>query len=498
MKRILLDKVKEALQSIGPVSLVILVVSLIFGVRGAELIEFIAGVLFLLLGLILFNIGAEASMMRIAEKIGTYITRKRKLWLLILVGFLIGFLVVIAEPNLWVLAEQFTAIPTKTLVAASALGVGIFLALTLLRIAFQIPFSTIVLIGYGIVFALGAVAPAEFLPASFDFGWVITGPLTVPFIIALGLGVASARGDSASEKDSFGLVGLIALGPIIAVLLLGLMHDPAAPSEAGAALGLWGYLLEYAKSIGIAILPFALFFFIFQIIAFKLPKKRVIRIVIGLVYTYIGLVLFLAGANVGFLSIGSYLGETIAGMDASWLLIPIGMLFGITIAVAEPSVTVLTKQVEEATSGTLPRKIMNAALSLGVSLAVGFSCLRVLSGISIWYILLPGYLLAFILSFFIPKIFTPIAFDSGASVTGVMTATFLIPFANAAAGKIEGANVLTDAFGLLSTVALTPILIVQILGLIYRFKTKKQTAEAGEDNIIELNEVNDETVGNHS
>jgi hypothetical protein len=229
-----------------------------------------------------------------------------------------------------------------------------------------------------------------------------------------------------------------------------------------------------------------------------LPKKRVIRIVIGLVYTYIGLVLFLAGANVGFLSIGSYLGETIAGMDASWLLIPIGMLFGITIAVAEPSVTLLTKQVEEATSGTLPRKIMNAALSLGVSLAVGFSCLRVLSGISIWYILLPGYLLAFILSFFIPKIFTPIAFDSGASVTGVMTATFLIPFANAAAGKIEGANVLTDAFGLLSTVALTPILIVQILGLIYRFKTKKQTAEAGEDNIIELNEVNDETVGNHS
>ena len=354
MKRILLDKVKEALQSIGPVSLVILVVSLIFGVRGAELIEFIAGVLFLLLGLILFNIGAEASMMRIAEKIGTYITRKRKLWLLILVGFLIGFLVVIAEPNLWVLAEQFTAIPTTTLVAASALGVGIFLALTLLRIAFQIPFSTIVLIGYGIVFALGAVAPAEFLPASFDFGWVITGPLTVPFIIALGLGVASARGDSASEKDSFGLVGLIALGPIIAVLLLGLMHDPAAPSEAGAALGLWGYLLEYAKSIGIAILPFALFFFIFQIIAFKLPKKRVIRIVIGLVYTYIGLVLFLAGANVGFLSIGSYLGETIAGMDASWLLIPIGMLFGITIAVAEPSVTVLTKQVEEVTSGTLP------------------------------------------------------------------------------------------------------------------------------------------------
>ena len=348
MKRILLEKVKESVQSIGPVTLVILIISLIFGVPGKEIGEFLIGALFLIVGLILFNLGSETSMMAIAEKIGNYITRKKKLILLIVVGFIIGFLATIAEPNLWVLAKQFPAIPFQVLLVASAIGVGIFLVVTLLRITFQMRFSTLILLGYGLVLVFAILSPSEFLPAAFDFGWVITGPLTVPFIMALGLGIASARSDKASADDSFGLVGLIALGPTLAILLLGNFY-PAIYEGSASDSTLGGYLLSFILEVAIAILPFIIFFVIFQIIAFKLKKKRVLRISIGFIFTYIGLVLFLAGANAGFLSIGTHLGKKIAGMKMAWLL-PIGMISGFTIAVAEPAVGVLTKQVEEVTA----------------------------------------------------------------------------------------------------------------------------------------------------
>lgn len=496
MKRILLEKVKESVRSIGPVTLVILIISLILGVPGKEVGEFLIGALFLIVGLILFNLGADTSLMTIAEKIGNFITRKKKLILLLVVGFIIGFLATVAEPNLWVLAKQFPAIPFQVLLVASAIGVGFFLVVTLLRITFQMRFSTLILLGYGMVLVFAILSPSEFLPAAFDFGWVITGPLTVPFIMALGLGIASARSDKASEEDSFGLVGLIALGPTLAILLLGNFY-PATYEGSASDSSLGAYLLNFILDVAIAILPFIIFFIVFQIIAFKLKKKNVLRIIIGFLYTYIGLVLFLAGANAGFLSIGTILGQKVAGMEITWLLLPIGMIFGFTIAVAEPAVGVLTKQVEEVTAGTLPRKVMNAALSIGVACAAGLACLRILTGIPIWYILLPCYLLIFILSFIVPKNFTPIAFDSGASVSGVMSSSFLIPFANAAAEK-TGANVLTDAFGLLAFIAMTPILIVQIIGLIYKFKSKKPVAVEGEDSIIELNEVQHETVDNNS
>ena len=276
MKRILLEKVKESVRSIGPVTLVILIISLILGVPGKEVGEFLIGALFLIVGLILFNLGADASLMTIAEKIGNFITRKKKLILLLVVGFIIGFLATVAEPNLWVLAKQFPAIPFQVLLVASAIGVGFFLVVTLLRITFQMRFSTLILLGYGMVLVFAILSPSEFLPAAFDFGWVITGPLTVPFIMALGLGIASARSDKASEEDSFGLVGLIALGPTLAILLLGNFY-PATYEGSASDSSLGAYLLNFILDVAIAILPFIIFFYCLQIIAFKLKKKNVLK-----------------------------------------------------------------------------------------------------------------------------------------------------------------------------------------------------------------------------
>jgi hypothetical protein len=498
LNKILVEKLKESLRSIVPVALIIFAISLFLGVPGKDLLEFGIGTVLLIAGLILFSLGAETAMMTIAEKIGALITRKRKLTLMIVVALIIGFLITIAEPDLWVLAEQFVAIPSLTLILFVALGVGIFLVIALLRITFQIKLTIVVAIGYALIFIIAIFVPNQFIPVAFDSGGVTTGPITVPFIMALGLGVASARGTHKSREDSFGLVGLCSIGPILTVLILGLFHDPSYADES-TSLSIFSYLLQFTWEIGLALLPFLFFFFIFQVFGLRLSKRNVFRILIGFLYTHVGLVLFLTGANAGLLSIGSYLGGAIASLEYNFLLIPIGMLFGFTIVVAEPAVTVLTHQVEEVTSGAIPRRVMNIALSVGVSVAVGLACLRVLTGISIWYIILPGYLLAIIISFFVPQIFMAIAFDSGGSASGAMTATFLVPFATGAAAAL-GSNILTDAFGLVALVALAPLVTIQLLGLIYKLKGRKITKveEIAEDEIINLNEVQDETPSDHN
>lgn len=489
MNKILLEKIKDALRSILPVVIVIFIVSLFVGVPGRELAEFGFGALILILGVILFSLGADTSMMPIAQKIGQVLTEKRKLFLLIFVVFIIGFLIAIAEPTLWVLADQFQAIPTSTLLVSVAVGVGTIVVIALLRIIFQFNLSYILLIGYGLIFILSFLVPSDFVPVAFDSGGVSTGPITVPFIMALGLGVAASRGDKGSHDDSFGLVGITLIGPVVAVLILALFHGTDALGDS-EALSFGAYFIKFIKDIAIALLPFILFFITFQIFGFKFSKRVVMRIVIGFIYTYFGLVLFLTGANAGFLSVGGFIGGTIASYKYKFLLIPVGMLFGFTIVAAEPTVIVLTKQVEEVTSGAISRKVMNISLSVGVSLAVGLACLRILLGFNILYILIPGYLFVIAASFYVPKLFTAIAVDSSACATGAMTASFLVPFAIGAAEAIGG-NVLANSFGIIGIITISPFLTLQVVGLIYRFKSQHKKIEpaVGKDEIIELSEV---------
>lgn len=488
MNKILFEKIKDSLQSILPMTIIILIICLIFGVSAGEIGEFLLGAFMLIVGLVLFTLGASGSMMPLAENIGGYITKKRNLSFLIFLGFIIGFMITVSEPALWVLADQFVAIPSTTLLLAVASGVGIFVVVALLRIIFQVRLSVIFIVFYALIFTFAFFINPEFVPVAFDSGGATTGPMAVPFIMALGLGVSLTRGDKSSEEDSFGLVGVASIGPIISVLILGLIFSGGYESEA-ETLNLFGFILKYLFDVAVAIIPFLVFFFIFQIIIFKISRKKVIRTLIMFLYTYIGLVFFLAGANAGFVSIGAFLGQRFGTLEyLSWLLIPAGMLFGAVIVLAEPSVIVLNKQVEEVTSGAISKRAMMICMSLGVSIAIGLACIRVFTGINILWFLVPVYLTALILMFYVPKIFTAIAFDSGGAVSGAMTSTFLVPFVLGASSVIPGSNPLTDAFGLIAFVAMAPLITIQILGLIYKIKTPKTSVVQTDDEIINLTE----------
>ena len=340
------------------------------------------------------------------------------------------------------------------------------------------------LIFYPVVFILTFFVSKNFLAIAFDSGGVTTGPMTVPFIMALGIGFSAVRSDKYAETDSFGLVSLCSIGPVLAVLLLGIIYHPQGGSysetvipDAETSVALWKLfesgIPHYMKEIGGSLLPIILFFTFFQVVSLKLKKKMLIKILVGILYTYIGLVLFLTGVNVGFMPVGNYLGQVIAGLPYRWVIIPIGMLIGYFIVKAEPAVYVLMEQVEELTSGAIPGKAMGYSLSLGVAFSLGLAMIRVLTGISILWFLVPGYALALILTLFVPKIFTAIAFDSGGVASGPMTATFLLPFAQGACEAVGG-NVVTDAFGVVAMVAMTPLITIQILGVVYQYQERKK------------------------
>ena len=497
-RTVLKEKIREALASVVPITAIVLVLSFtVAPLPTATLLAFLIGAVLLIVGMGLFTLGADTAMTPIGERVGAHMTRSRKLWVVVLVGFLIGVIVTVSEPDLQVLATQVPGVPNALLIGAVAVGVGVFLVIALLRILFRIPLNRMLILFYIAVFGLTLLVPEDFLAIAFDSGGVTTGPMTVPFIMALGLGVSSIRSDENASQDSFGLVALCSVGPILAVLVLALIfpsagaYTPVEIPDVTDSRALWQLFLEgfptYMEEVAICLAPIAAFFAVFQVISLKLQRKKVLKIVVGILYTDLGLVLFLTGVNVGFMPAGSYLGSQIAGLDYNWILIPIGMLMGWFIVQAEPAVHVLNKQVEEITSGAIPGKAMSTSLSVGVAVSIGLAMVRVMTGISIYVFLVPGYLAAIVMSFFVPRIFTAIAFDSGGVASGPMTATFLLPFAMGACEALGG-NVVTDAFGVVAMVAMTPLLTIQLLGLLYqsRLRRAQQQAEAEDEEIIEL------------
>lgn len=480
-KTVLGTTVIDSAKAVLPVSIIILVLALVLRVLWVDIVNFIIGDVLLVFGLSLFSIGSEASLVTIAESIGEDIVRRRQLFFFVGIAFLVGFLVTCAEPALWVLANQFKGeVPELSLVVSVSLGVGVFFVVGLLRVLTQFKLSTLFIVSYILLFVFAgfvAMKNPRFIPIAFDSGGVTTGPMAVPFIISLGFGISKSRGgDQGAEADSFGLVGIASIGPILAVLLLGLFAGSSTPAM-GIKMGFLGHFMKYAIQIGVAILPFIIFFGVFQMFSFRFSLKRVLKILIAFVYTYAGLVLFLTGANAGLVKMGGLLGGGLGKLTQSWFLIPVGMLLGLTVVAAEPSVVALNRRVEAVSAGAIPRRFMMVALSSGVSLAVGLACVRVLTGISIWWILLPGYALAILLSFFTPNIFMAIAFDSGGAVSGSLTSAFLMPFAVGAAQATPGASVLADAFGLVAFVAMTPLVTIQLLGWIFKSKMDKIRAE---------------------
>lgn len=485
-RTVLREKLSESAKSVLPISAIVMILCMtIAPIEMSHFTSFIFGSALLILGISLFTLGAEISMTPMGEYVGAQMTRSKKIWLVIVLSFIVGFMITMSEPDLQILATYVPSInPSILLILSVSAGVGIFLIIAMLRILFRINLKWLLLGFYIIAFTLASFVRPDFWAVAFDSGGVTTGPMTVPFVMALGVGVASIRSDDQGSSDSFGLVSLCSVGPIVAVLILGLIYNPESSSaeifniiqmENSRELG-WNYIANvphYLLEVTKALLPIVAFFLVYQAFTKPLGKKSLLKILIGLVYTFFGLVLFLTGANVGFMPAGYLIGEGLGGTGAlSFIVIPIGMVIGYFIVAAEPAVQVLQTQVEDVTSGAIPKKALAIALELGVALSVGIAMIRALTGVSIMYFLIPGYIIAFTLTFFVPEIFTSIAFDSGGVASGAMTSSFLLPFAIGVC-TASGGNIATDAFGTVAMVAMTPLIAIQILGVIYKIGISK-------------------------
>lgn len=499
MNQKLKEKIAESLSSVLPVTCIVLILGITIAPIPLEpLMLFLVGAAFLIIGMGFFTLGVDMSMMPIGEKVGAKLARTKSLPIIILACILIGAIVTVAEPDLQVLAGQTPAVPDMVLILTVAAGVGLFLAISFLRSLLGWSLSHILLVCYLILFIMAFYIPSDFLAVAFDSGGVTTGPITVPFIIALGMGLSSIGRGKNQDSDSFGLVALCSIGPILSVMILGFLYQSSSGSYEPAAIpsilnsqDLWlafqHKLPDYALEVLAALFPILLFFLVFQVFFLKMRKRQVVKILVGMLYSYIGLTLFLTGVNVGFLPAGSYLGRQIASLSFRWVLIPISMLIGYFIVKAEPAVQILNKQVADMTGGAISEAAMMKGLSTGMALSLGLSMLRVMTGIPLISLLLPGYALALGLSFVVPPVFTSIAFDSGGVASGPMTATFLLPFAMGACEAVGG-NILTDAFGIVAMVAMTPLIIIQLIGLFYEIRKKKEKNHANLSSIDMGNE----------
>ncbi len=476
IKKKLKEKWQEAVQAVLPIIGIVLILCFsIAPVSPSILLCFLMGAVLILTGMMFFTLGAEMSMTPMGERVGSCLTKSRNLAMIIFLSFLLGFIVTISEPDLQVLAGQVPAVPSMTLILSVAVGVGLFLMLALLRMLFSVPLTTLLLVFYAAVFILAMFIPGDFLSIAFDSGGVTTGPMTVPFIMALGVGVSAIRSDRHAADDSFGLVSLCSVGPILAVMVLSMIFNPQDALvietpllEVENSRQLWALfthgLPEYMKEICISLLPIFTFFMLFQFLMLKLSRRKMRKILVGLAYTYVGLVLFLTGANVGFMPAGNYLGQVLASQGHPVILVPVAMIMGYFIVRAEPAVYVLNKQVEQITDGAISANAMGAGLSIGVAISLGLAMVRVITGISVLWFLIPGYAVALGTSLFAPKLYTAIAFDSGGVASGPMTAAFLLPLAQGACTALGG-NMVTDAFGVVAMVAMTPLITIQIMGL---------------------------------
>lgn len=475
---------REALQSVLPIAAIVLLLSVTYAsLDTGVLVLFLFGTILLIAGMSFFTVGSGISMEPLGEGMGKSLNKTGKLVIIpIIICFILGLLITVSEPDLTVLAEQVPTIPNAVLIISVGIGVGVFLSLSFVRIKKEIPLRALLMIFYAIVIGLAFFAPKEFVATAFDSGGVTTGPITVPFIMALGAGIAASGTGKHSGENSFGLVALCSIGPILSVLLLSIFYNPQPATspyvspEVLTTADAFGQFVKslpvFAEEVFVAFVPIVLLFVIFQIVARRYSLHNVLKMSVGFLYTYVGLVLFLTGANVGFMPAGRLIGAKIAEGGFKYMLIPIGMLMGYFVVSAEPAVHSLKKQVSEITNGGISQKSVGLALSIGVSASVGIAMLRVLTGISIMPFLICGYVVSLVISFYVPHIYTGIAFDSGGVASGPMTSTFMLPFAMGACEALGG-NVMTDAFGIVAMIAMTPLITIQILGLYERRKHKK-------------------------
>ena len=484
---------KETIFSIIPICFIVVIISILFGINGSVIKSFIISSLFLLIGISLFTFGADTSMMLIGEKLGSKLMESRKISLVLITTLIIGFIITLAEPDLKVLADQVSSVPTTILIMFVSIGVGIFLMIAAMKVLFKFDLRAILLVGYTITFCLLLFVPSSFVPIAFDSSGVTTGPISVPFILALGVGFTSFRTDNNSKSDAFGLIALCSIGPKIAVLILGMLYAGSNSYDTSIYLNNNPLIIQYVnellkciKEVFISLSPILALFIIFKFISKNsFTDKQVKKVALGLLSTFLGLVIFLTSVNVGFMKTGFLIGQAFANSNYFYYIFPITMLIGFLIVFAEPAIKILTEQVEDITDGSVPQSIMKFTIALGVSIAIFFSIYRLIKGESIIPYLLFSYLLSFILMIWSPKMFTSASFDAGGSVCGPLTATFILPLIIGFCNVIGG-NIMTDAFGLIAFIAMSPFITIQLLGIIFRVKTRVEINKDIDEGIIEL------------
>ncbi|WP_453991381.1 DUF1538 domain-containing protein [Bacillus nitroreducens] len=486
---VLVSKLVEVLYAVLPITFIVLLLNFtLVHLEPSLIIRFIIGALFIIIGLSIFLFGVDIGITPIGQSMGASIAKTNKIWIVGTAGLALGFFISIAEPDLHILAGQVDLVTSGliskfSLVVIVSIGIGVLIAIGLGRIVYNFPLYKLLSILYLIILILALFTSPEFLAISFDASGATTGALTVPFILALALGVSALKKDSkASEKDSFGLVAIASTGAIIAVMIMNII---AKTDKISGSLGeheisnsiIGPFLKKFpivAFEIIVALLPILILFLLFQKVSFRKSKKAVRKILMGILFTFIGLVLFLVGVNAGFMDVGTAVGYSIASLENKAYVVIVAFILGLVTILAEPAVHVLTHQIEDVTSGYVQRKMVMFSLSIGVGLAVALSILRILiPELQLWHYLLPGYIIAIAMTYFVPKLFVGIAFDSGGVASGPMTATFILAFIQGAAEAIEGANVLIDGFGMIAMVALTPLITLQVLGFVFKLKSKK-------------------------
>ncbi|MFW6347141.1 MAG: DUF1538 domain-containing protein [Cyclonatronaceae bacterium] len=487
------DTIKEVAYAVFPIAAVIVLLQFTVIFLPMEMFyTFLAGLGLVSGGLVFFLVGVHLGLLPVGEMIGSALPQTGKVWLVLVFTFILGFSITVAEPDVWVLAGYVdqasgSIIPRSSLILAVALGLAVFVTLSIVRIITGWSINYFLIGGYLLIFGLISlpVTQAYFVPISFDAGGVTTGPLAVPFILAFGVGIASVLERKTSSQDGFGLVALASIGPVLAVLILGIIYEVPADvelSDKKASYTFTGTLTE----VGFALMPLVMFFAFFQFYMLKLKTRKVLNLIIGIFFTWFGMSLFLHGVHIGFQPAGTAMGVILGEHAHPWIIIPIGVLLGFVATFAEPAIRVLIQEVEKVTSGSVPQRVLLFTISIGVALSVGLAMARIMFGIPLLYLILPGYAVALSLIFFSSAEFTSIAFDAGGVATGPMTVTFVVAIALGFADVKEGSNPLVEGFGMISLVALTPILAVLILGLLFGAQDKrKQTRYKNEQALDE-------------
>ena len=478
MKNKIIENLIDSYKSVMPIAIIVIILSFLLKISNSIIISFVVSSIFLIFGITFFTTGADISIVEIGKSMGNFLVKKSKLWLTLIVTLILGIVITLSEPDLMVLASELPSIPNSLMVILVSIGIGIFLMLGVFRIIKRKSYRKMMSISLFVIMILLYFTNTNFVSVSFDAAGVTTGPLSVPVIVAFGYGIARMRSDKESTGDVFGLGGLASMGPVIVLLILGLFYKTDSFFDTTGFISNMGIfdkiissLISSFKEIIISLSPIVILFILSTFFGNKISKEKIIKIVLGLLLTILGLTLFLTGAKSGFIEMGYLLGVEISGSNYKDFIIPLGLILGYIIITAEPAIKVLTKQISDLTEGSISRKMINLSLSIGVSIAVSLSLSRIIYNIPMIYIIVPGYFIAALLMYFTPKIFINIAFDSGGAACGALTTSFLLPLCIGVCTYLER-NVLSLAFGVGSLVCLTPIITIELLGIIYDYKLK--------------------------